>query len=289
MFSSQKVKLFLVFLALGATLFGAGFWVGKNKGGSSSWEWVLAQERMHTLSSEEVNDALKELKRCFPKREDRFLALSLMRLGTLYEVGKLGEEEGEDPDPLFRWDVTDCTAFVLTNVALLNSESVEEAEKVMELVNYRLKEGKRDVSFEGRLHFTTDRLESSPYFKNITKEVGEVETETVVLNKKAEGERLLDIDWQKEKEVSYVPSEKIDRSFLEELPSVAGLAFVNRDFFEKGLDVVHEGLLFSGHNLLHASSYSGKVELVDFDDYYFSKDGSPNFDGIIVFDPLVQP
>lgn len=93
--------------------------------------------------------------------------MAILRLGTSYQPGCLGGEKGEDKDPIFRLDVTDCTAFILTTAALLHSDAIEDARGMMKFLNYRSEE----IVFESRLHFTTDRNEVSPYFEDITQEV----------------------------------------------------------------------------------------------------------------------
>lgn len=65
---------------------------------------------------------------------------------------------------LSRLDVTDCTAFVLTNMALSYSQTIEEAKAMMEYLNYRLNS---EMTFASQLHFTIDRNQISPYFEDI--------------------------------------------------------------------------------------------------------------------------
>lgn len=294
MMSPRRYKELLLVVVF-AVLILASFvlWRKTRKPRAEDWEWALSREKIYSGSPAEINSLLRELRTRFPKKEARLRALALLRLGTPYGRGKLGEEKPPDEDPLFRVDVTDCTAFILTQTALVNAKNLEEAEGLMKPIGYRPEGDHYEVSFDSRLHFVTDRLQVSPYFENITEEAAGKErtkTEKVVLNKKRkDGTRLLDIAWEKEAEVHYVPSQKISGELLNKLPPAVGLAFVNKDSFSKGLDVVHEGLLFSQQVLIHASSRSGKVESVNFEDYYFKKDGSANFDGLVVFDLLLSP
>ncbi len=248
----------------------------------SSWEWLKSQSKLHQLEKEEINALLKEVHNRFPKTQDRLKAFSLLRLETPYVWGGLGEEKEKDNDPIFRLDITDCTSFVLTNTALLHAENWQEAREMMVHVNYH-PEG--EVSFEDRLHFTTDRNNVSFYFEDITKEVGKDKTkeEKIILNKiKDDGERLLDIDWEKEKTIYYIPSDHLTSDFLKTLPKSCGVAFLKENNFALGLDVSHEGFLFDGETLVHASSAYGEVVKVGFLDYYFQED-PPRFDGIVVF------
>ncbi len=246
------------------------------------YPWVYQQKKLHELNSAEINSILKKLRKRFPDKDRRLEALSLLRLGTPYELGCLGEESEKDQDPIFRVDLTDCTAFVLTNAALLHADSMERAEQEMRKVNYR-----SEVSFEKRLHFTTDRIDVSPYFDFLTDQMdkNKIKEKQVILNKiKGDGERLIDIDWEKNTTVKYIPNQYIDEELLSSLPQSTGVAFVDEDRFKLGLDVVHEGLLFDQRYLIHASSDKGEVEKVNFLDYYFQ--GEPKFDGIVLYEIL---
>lgn len=248
------------------------------------YPWVYQQEKLYKLNSTEVNSTLKKLREKFTDKDRRLEALSLLRLGTPYERGCLGEESARDEDPVFQLQTTDCIAFVLTNAALLHSDSIQRARKEMKKVNYRSGE----ISFEERLHFSTDRNEVSPYFNSITEKVAEDKTEEqrVVLNKvKKDGERLINIDWEKEATVKYIPSEYINEELISKLPQSVGVAFVDESKFKLGLDVVHEGLLFDNRYLVHASSEKKEVEKVDFLNYYFLDERS-RFDGIMMYEIL---
>jgi len=265
------------------------------KNSASPWEWAQEQKKLYQVGTLEQERLVNSLNQNFPQKESRLKALSYLRLGTPYRFGCLGEGRGaRDPEPVFRLDVTDCTAFVLTNIALLNSRSLMEGEHNMMIANYRPRfeneAEEYELSFDNRLHFTTDRNQVSPFFKDITSEIWPLEylnQKTLVLNKrKLDGSRLIDIDWQKQTELTYLPNESLSKNVLHLLPETVGVAFVNKDYFEIGLDVAHEGFLFGGHQLVHASSEHEEVVAVDFWDYYFSPESPPRFDGIVVFDPL---
>ncbi len=249
----------------------------------SKWQWLENQEKLYNLNSRKVNLVLAEIQERFTDKGERLKALSVLRLGTPYQLGCLGEESGRDKDPIFRLDVTDCTVFVLTNVALVHSQTVEEAVIMMSDLNYR---PNSEITFENRLHFTTDRNEVSPYFKDVTQEVGgdKIKTKKVVLNKKNNGQRLIDIDWQREIMIRYIPSEYITRDFFEKLPESVGIAFLKKGDEEIGLDVRHEGFLFEKNKLFHANSDKGKVVSEDFFEYYFKEKNNARFDGVIFFE-----
>jgi len=255
----------------------------ENQEEAGKWEWVHNQTKLYRVDSRNIDFILKELQQRFPEKMERLKALSILRLGTPYELGCLGEGTEPDTDPLFRLDVTDCTAFVLTNTALLHSESLKEAREMMKLVNYRTGE----IEFKNRLHFTSDRNEVSPFFEPITDSVAENNSRKVgvKLNKvRKDGTRLIDINWEREKEINYIPSENINEEIISSAPSPCGIAFVEEKKFQQGLDVVHEGILIDNQELFHASSAKQKVTKIDFMEYYFGSSGSPRFDGIILFE-----
>lgn len=251
----------------------------------TNWQWIDDQKKLYELTPTEIDLILKELWERFPNKEDRLKALAILRLGTPYQLGCLGEESGIDKDPIFRLDVTDCTVFVLTNVALLHSQTLEEAKEMMEFLNYR---PNSKITFENRLHFTTDRNITSPYFQDITEQVAglsRTKEKEVVLNKiKADGKRLIDIDWKKEMVVKHIPNKYITKDLLSKLPQAVGIAFIREGDEEIGLDVRHEGFLFAGELLFHAPSVGKKVVAKDFFEYYFGEDQNPRFDGIILFE-----
>ncbi len=251
----------------------------------SNWEWLSKQEKLYKLTPKEVDLILEELWNHFPDSNERLKAISLLRLGTPHKADCLGEETGRDKDPIFRIDLADCTSFVLTNTALLHSENLEQARELMRLLNYL--PGK-EVSFENRLHFTTDRNIISPYFQDVTKKLAgyqKIKQKKVVLNKiQLDGKRLIDIDWEKEIVIEYVPNEYITREFINNLPPALGIAFIKEKDADRGLDVAHEGFLFDGNTLIYTSSIYKKVTMLDFMDYHFPASGESKFDGITLFE-----
>jgi len=259
----------------------------------ANWQWVYNQKKLYQSTTTEINLTLKELQQRFPNKDERLKALSILRLDTPYQLGCLGEEAGRDKDPIFRLDVTDCTVFVLTNAALLHSQTFKEAKEMMKFLNYRPEKNletekiEYKITFENRLHFTADRNIASLYFQDITKKIAgsdRIKEKTVILNKiKADGNRLIDIDWEKEIVIEYIPNEYITKELFAESLKAIGIAFIKEGDEEIGLDVRHEGLLFNGNLLFHASSTQGKIVAVDFFDYYFRKDSNSRFDGVILF------
>ena len=261
--------------------------LGKNGNQSETkWQWLDNQKKLYELSSTKVNFLLEEVWQRFPEKEERLKALAILHLNTPYQLGCLGEESGRDKDPIFRLDVTDCTAFILTNTALLLSKDLEEAQEMMKSLNYRTD---KNIIFENRLHFTIDRNITSPYFRDITEEIAGIDRMmaiNLVLNKvKEDSSRLIDINWEKEVVLKYIPHKYITENLIDKLPKSVGIAFIRKEDAQIGLDVAHEGFLFDNQLFLHASSIEKKVVAISFWDYYFTEDGyTPRFDGVIFFE-----
>jgi len=219
----------------------------------------------------------------------RVRAILLARLGTPYVLGSLGEGPGATPDsePVFRLDEVDCTVLVLTTAALAHARSLSEAERNMAHANYREVAGARPITYETRLHFTEDRLDASPYFRNITAQVvpeSLLASREITLNRKASGEKLLPIDWTRPMTLRYLPAARASAALLATLPPVTGVAFVKESFFKNGLAVAHEGVILDGTDLVHASSDAKQVVRVPFLDYLRRGDGSFRFDGLLFYE-----
>ncbi len=182
-------------------------------------------------------------------------------LGTPYKKNPLGEEEGE---LLYRTDYFDCTTFVLSVIAEKKANHKTPQDIMLE-INYH---PPSNVSYNNRNHFTTYRNKISPYFEDITKSIGENYTKTkkIVLNKKTEGKRIIDINWEEEVTIYYILSEDV-KKITNNIPREVGVGFVNTSRFSEGLDVVHEGLLFDRETLFHASLKEKKVVQQNFLEY----------------------
>ncbi len=248
---------------------------------------------LHTLSPVELDSVLGRLRAAEPSFAARLRALALARLGAPYRLGTLGEESAADPDPVFRVDEADCTVLVLTTVAMAHARDAAAARHWMGPANYRQQGDTFPVEYENRLHFTADRLTGSPLFVDLTCQVaapGERKSVHVILNRKADGEELLPLGWERELTLDYVPAAHL-RAVLQRVPATCGIAFVREANVAKGLLVSHEGFLLDGRCLLHASSENGKVALVDILDYFF-RPGDPDpalagrarFDGVLIYD-----
>lgn len=223
-----------------------------------------------------------------PDLPSRVRAILLSRLGTPYVNGCLGEGAGAEPDsdPVFRLDQVDCTVLVLTTAALAHARTLEEARENMALANYREIGDDRPITYAGRLHFTEDRLDASPYFRNITRDVVPeklLASKTLTLNVKEDGSGLLPIEWAREITLAYLPVAVATEPVLAALPPVTGVVFIKHSYAKMGLAAAHEGVLLDGKDLVHASSDSKKVVRVPFREYLRKADGSPRFDGLLFY------
>jgi hypothetical protein len=213
----------------------------------------------------------------------RIAAIAFLQVGTPYVLGPLGEEEAPDTDPLIQFRTTDCAVLVLVSEALAHAREAGGERNAMKLANYR--DGK--IGYASRLHFTTDRLDHSPYDRDITAEVaGDLaRTRRVTLNRKPDGSRWIPIAWERERDVVYLPI--ADAGRLEEwhragrLPDAVGVALVQERRLAEGLDVVHETLLWKGQTLLHGSSRIGRVVTIPWSD--FLKERGRLYDGVVIF------
>jgi hypothetical protein len=250
------------------------------------WHWLETLPKPWTLNEEEISNLLPEFSSRFPVFEDRLKAFALWRVGTPYEIFKLGEEVAPDPDPIIRLDVSDCTAHVLTTLAFVQSHSWEEARQNMITIHYKPDaDGNRVPSYRTRWHYTSDRITANPYTVNITDTLlpaDKLATVTLTLNRQADGKEFLDLDWSRTVTLRYIPSDQINEALLQKLPPVCGVAFVKESFFAKGIAIGHEGMILDRKDLVHASQSAGETVRVDFLKYYHADDG-PRFSGIMVY------
>jgi len=248
--------------------------------------WIETLSKPWLLNEAEVSKILPEFHKRFPNFEDRLKAIVIWRIGTPYEVFKLGEETPPDTDPIIRLDVSDCTVHVLTSLSIVQSKTWDEAREKIIKIHYKVAEdGNQIPTYKSRWHFTSDRILSNPYTVNITNEIidsNELKNVDITLNLSDDGSELLKLDWLKKIQLSFIPNNKIDLELLEKLPKVCGVAFVRESNFKDGLAIAHEGILINQNDLIHASSDANKTVRVNLLDYYFS-DENPLFDGIMIY------
>jgi hypothetical protein len=257
----------------------------------SSLENLLpSPKKFFRLTTNEINELLPKLHNLFPDFQSRIRALSQLRLGTPYELKAVGEGFGFEPKPIFRIDKTNCTAFVLTNIALASARSYQLAESLMTYLNYyQVPDGKNPVTYKNRIHFTSDRLLTSEYFELITTTLAQpqqLDTAHLVLNRQSNGSHFLPIDWEKGIELPFIRKQFITPELLKKLPAVCGVGIIQQELFKKGIAIAHEGFLFDGKDFIHASIDAGKVKREDFLRYCRKKKkGSlmPVCDGIVLY------
>ena len=246
-------------------------------------KWIETLPKPWLLSETEISNILPEFHKRYPNFEDRLRATTIWRIGTPYEIFKLGEETLPDTDPIIRLDVSDCTVHVLTSLSFAQSKTWDEARDKLIKIHYKIDEnGNHTPTYKSRWHFTSDRILSNLYTVNITTDFADLESIDIKLNQKSDGSELLELDWSKEVQLSFIPNTKIDIELLKKLPQVCGIAFVRKSYFKDGLAIAHEGILIDQNDLIHASSDSGKTTRVDLLEYYFG-DENPLFDGIMIY------
>lgn len=248
--------------------------------------WTRSLPKPWTLTPTQVDSLLPQFTERYPAFDARLAALISWRIGTPYEIFKLGEEIEPDPDPLLRLDVSDCTGHILTSMAIAQSNSWDQSRTNMIRIHYKADEqGRKTPTYRSRWHYTTDRILSNPSTVNITGSLlpkDQLIPVTLTLNKKVDGDEFLDLDWSRDVSIYYIPSEKIDQALLDKLPDICGVAFVKPAYFDMGMIIAHEGMLINQKDLIHASQSAGETVRVDFLNYYFSG-GDPLFGGIMIY------
>jgi len=255
-------------------------------GCANSSNWIDTLPKPWKLNEEQVSDILPQFHKKFPDFHDRLKAFALWQVGKPYELFCLGEESGEDKDPIFRLDVSDCTVHILTSLASVQSSSWQEAKKTLIDIHYKPNYDQISIpTYKSRWHFTTDRIQDNPSTKNITSSLvsnQELVTINLTLNKKEDGDEFLKLGWEKPTTIQFIPNKFVGEDLLDKLPQIAGVAFVKKTYFKMGLVVAHEGMIIDNKNIVHASSEFGKTVNMDFMEYYFL-DGVPRFDGVLFF------
>lgn len=249
--------------------------------------WLETQPKLHEIAHDRaaVDRLLELLQARYPDFQQRLRAVALLRLGTPYVLGCLGEERPPDNQPVFRLDVSDCTVHVLTCSAVAHARSWNEARAWMKMLNYA--PAPDPVRYENRVHFTEDRLVSSKWYKVADGPFRAAKPATVslTLNVGDNGKRALDIRWEKRMTVRYLPCAEVTPRVLACLPQpVAGVAFVRKKLVPLGLAVGHEGLVIDQKWLVHADSIKKATVKVDFMTYL--KKNADWFDGVIFFENL---
>jgi len=260
---------------------------------STDEQWLSALPKPWLLTEQQLDETLPLFEQRFPDFNDRFRALAIWRVGTPYEIFKLGEERAPDTDPIFRLDVSDCTSHILTSLSLAQSSSWQEARQNMIDIHYKVDSlGNKSPTYESRWHYTADRIMNHPSTPSITARLmddKQLAVQRITLNRQQDGSEFLKLGWSLSADVTYIPNDQITPELLGKLPAIAGVAFVKPAYFSKGIISAHEGMIIDGANLLHAGQAAGETVIEDFMQYYFTKNG-PKFGGIMLFEfsPLAQ-
>jgi hypothetical protein len=168
----------------------------------------------------------------------------------------------------------DCFTYIDNVEAMRLSSSLSEFKENLKKVRYKF--GK--VAFDNRNHFFTDWREfNSEHIDDVTEEVGEEKTKTVVkmLNRKEDGTYFLPGIPVKERKIEYIPSNAFDRTIIERLKTGDYVGIYSDT---QGLDVSHTGIIIKNGGkvyLRHASSGVGNRKVVNEDliSYIFNKPG----------------
>ncbi|HPG29421.1 MAG TPA: DUF1460 domain-containing protein [bacterium] len=178
----------------------------------------------------------------------------------------------------------DCSVFVANSLALSESENYSEFIKNYSEFFYY---SGGEIAFDRRIHFTEDRiLTSLKYPLYLPVEFKSIEENlTCVLNKKKNGEKLLNIDFEKKIVLKLIPAAHIAAitDFIKLNNQILGAAFVRKKNDDNGHLISHEGFLVETE-LFHASKDSGKVcRISDFAAYF----KNCKFDGAVFFKTVI--
>jgi len=276
------MQVLRIFLILGLVIF-----VFSCKEAVSDSEWLEQLPQPWTLSPKQMDEILPLFQERFPDFQTRLKYLALWRVGTPYEIFKLGEEVEPDPDPIIRYDVSDCTGHNLTTLAAAKSSSWAETRQNMINIHYKPdSSGSKQPTYASRWHYTLDRITANPNTVDITRTLlplDQLDSVAITLNKKDTGEEFLDLNWNRELVAYFIPNDKITPGLLAKLPQIVGVTFVKPAYFKMGIVMGHEGMIIDGKYLVHASQSAGKTVKLDFLDYYFPESGA-FFGGIMIFE-----
>ncbi len=250
-------------------------------------EWLASLPSPWTLTNEQMSKMLPQFQQRFPDFQDRLKHIALWRVGTPYEIFKLGEEIEPDPDPIIRYDVSDCTGHNLTSLAAAKSSTWDEARENMIKLHYKAdSNGNKQPTYQSRWHYTVDRITMNPGTVDITQTLlplASLDSVNISLNQKEDGDEFLDLNWNRDMTAHYIPNNQITKELLAKLPTIVGVTFVKPAYFKMGIVMGHEGMIIDGKHLVHASQSAGETVKLDFLKYYFPEEG-PFFGGIMIFE-----
>ncbi|WP_020676217.1 N-acetylmuramoyl-L-alanine amidase-like domain-containing protein [Geopsychrobacter electrodiphilus] len=195
---------------------------------------------------------------------ERIVALSSHFLGTPYVAHTLSGDPQTAEQLVINLAGFDCFTYLDVIEALRRSSDLDNFPDQLRQVRYR--GGK--VAYTNRRHFFSDWVVgSSARIHDVTTAVGQGRAQVVSkkLNRKSAGAYWLPGIPVTQRDIAYIPSDKIDRELLSALQSgdYVGIYTDNA-----GLDVSHVGLLVKDHDrfiLRHASSRNSLRRVVDVD------------------------
>jgi len=225
---------------------------------------------------ERYADWLAQLQDAVPDRDQRLIEWAHARMGTPYVLDCQGEGAGRDPDPLFTPGRVDCTVFTLQASASLDTRTATDALAAMKRANYRTIAPDGSVRFEDRYHFSEDRVNGNPLFRDITQQVfpaRDLVREHIVVNRAPDGSEVEKIGWERPMDVVYRPTASFTAEDVARFPPVCGVLFVKRANRKFGTLIGHEGIVVHGRILIHASSLQKRVVMQPFVPFARTRDG----------------
>ncbi len=195
---------------------------------------------------------------------DRIVALSSHFVDTPYAANTLIGGPQETEQLVINLTGFDCFTFLDVVEALRRTSDAEGFSEQLKKVRYR--DG--TVAYEKRRHFFSDWVAgSTTAINDVTAEVGQGSAQSVAkqLNRKSDGTLWLPEITVTQREIIFIPSEKIDTKVLSGLQSGD---YVGIFTAYAGLDVTHTGLIVKSKDkimLRHASSRSSAKRVVEED------------------------
>lgn len=231
--------------------------------------------------TEEELDALLRASSGISDAGGRIVFLSDHFLGTAYREATLEEGSGTREELIINLEEMDCFTFIDYIEAMRLSSSFREFVQKLERVRYRA----GAVSYDTRNHFFTDWREyNAEHIADHTSVIGELRTTAIHkrLNEKEDGSLLLPGIPARDRIVSFIPSELVDKEVIAALRTGDYLGIYSGT---PGLDVSHVGIFIREGNriyLRHASSAQGVRKVVDQEFRKYLR-GKP---GIVILRPL---
>lgn len=198
--------------------------------------------------------------------------LSAKFLGAQYSEATLIGHANTPEVFVINIEGVDCFTFIDYIEAMRRSGSFSEFSENLRKIRYR----SGDVTYENRNHFFTDWREyNSDLIDDITERVGRGKSKQVkkILNKKNDRACFIPAIPFRERQVVYIPAEKVDDAAMRNLKTGDYIGIYSE---KPGLDVSHIGIVIKDAAdvfFRHASTKSMKVVDEDFRKYLSGKPG----------------